>query len=197
MMLTRTLSKKLLTLAIAGSVLALSGCVTIPDAIQGTSPTPVDQLSMVQNAPKQFTGAEARFGGTVVAVANERGRTILEIAAVPLDSGARPILGEPSQGRLLASINGFLDPVDFRGQLVTVVGPITGLRDGKIGMTPYRFVTMDATGFKRWRIAQQIVMPPQPMGPWGWHNGPWGPGWGGGYGWYNPGPAQVQTFVTE
>ncbi|WP_024487105.1 Slp family lipoprotein, partial [Serratia fonticola] len=82
-MLTRTVSKKLLTLAIASSVLALSGCVTIPDAIQGTSPTPVDRLSVVQNAPKQFTGAEARFGGTVVAVANERGRTILEIAAVP------------------------------------------------------------------------------------------------------------------
>lgn len=195
MMLTRTSTRKLLTLAITGSLLALSGCVTIPDAIKGTSPTPVDQLSMVQNAPKQFTGAEARFGGTVVELTNERGRTVLEIAVVPLDSGARPILGVPSQGRLLASVKGFLDPVDFSGQLVTVVGPITGLQDGKIGMTPYQYVTMDVTGFKRWRIAQQIVIPPQPIGPWGWHGGRWRPGWD--YGWYNPGPAQVQTFVTE
>jgi outer membrane lipoprotein len=30
-------------------------------------------------------------------------------------------------------VNGFLDPVDFRGQLVTVVGPITGVVDGKVG----------------------------------------------------------------
>jgi outer membrane lipoprotein len=197
-MLTRTLSKKRLTLAIAGSVLTLSGCVTIPDALQGTSATPVDQLSSVQNAPHLFTGAEARFGGTVVAMTNERGRTVLEIAAVPLDAGARPILGEPSQGRLLASVNGFLDPVDFNRQLVTVVGPITGVREGKIGMTPYRFVTMNATGFKRWRIAQQIVMPPQPIGPWGpWgpRHDPWGPGWGGGPGWHNPGPARIQTLV--
>lgn len=201
-MLTHTLSRKLLTLAIAGSALALSGCVTIPDAIQGTSATPVTDISTVQNAPSLFKGVEGRFGGTVAAMVNERGRTILEIAAVPLDSGARPILGEPSQGRILATVNGFLDPIDFRGQLVTVVGPITGIHEGKIGSTPYRFVTMDANGFKRWRIAQQIIMPPQPMGPWGpgpgWgrgpHGGHWGPGWGG---WYNPGPAQIQTIVTQ
>jgi outer membrane lipoprotein len=113
-----------------------------------------------------FVGAEARFGGTVVNVANEQGRTLLEIAAVPLDSGARPILGEPSRGRLIASVNGFLEPVDFKGQLVTVVGPITGVKDGKIGMTPYKFVTMNATGYKRWHLSQQVMMPPAPMGPW-------------------------------
>ncbi|WON78904.1 Slp family lipoprotein [Serratia sp. UGAL515B_01] len=199
-MLTHTLSRKLLTLAIAGTVFVLSGCVTIPDVIQGTSATPVTDISSVQNAPSLFTGAEARFGGRVAAMVNERDRTILEIAAVPLDSGARPILGAPSQGRILATVNGFLDPVDFRGQLVTVVGPITGIHEGKIGMTPYRFVTMDANGFKRWHITQQIIMPPQPIGPWGpgWgpgpHRGPWGQSWGG---WYNPAPAQIQTIVTQ
>lgn len=45
-------------------------------------------------------------------------------------------------------------------------------------MTPYRFVTMNVTGFKRWHLVQQVVMPPAPMGPWGWRGGPWGPGWG-------------------
>ncbi|KEY57969.1 Slp family lipoprotein [Serratia sp. DD3] len=192
-MLTPILNKKGVMLVISSSLLLLSGCVTIPDAIKGNSPTPVERLIAVQNAPKQFTGAEARFGGTVVGVANEPGRTVLEIATVPLDAGARPVLGEPSQGRVLAAINGFLDPVDFKGQLVTVVGPITGVLEGKIGMTPYRFVTMNASGFKRWHVTQQIVMPPQPMDPWGWHHRPWGPG----NGWYSPGPAQVQTVVIE
>ena len=42
-------------------------------------------------------------------------------------------------------------------------------------MTPYRFVTMNVTGFKRWHLVQQVVMPPAPMGPWGWRGGPWGP----------------------
>ncbi|MFL4555528.1 Slp family lipoprotein [Yersinia kristensenii] len=174
--------------------LLLSGCVTIPPAIQGTTATPQQNLNLVRTDPKVFIGQEARFGGTVINVTNETHRTRLEIASVPLDSGARPILGEPSQGRVIAYVNGFLEPVDFRGHLVTVVGPITGVEAGKIGQTPYDFVVMNATGYKRWHLEQQVLMPPM-MDPWGYrHPGMWGPGWGG---WYNPGPAPIQTIVTE
>ncbi|HBL4689179.1 Slp family lipoprotein [Citrobacter sedlakii] len=177
-------------------VLMLSGCVTVPDAIKGTSPTPQDDLMRVMNAPQLYVGQEARFGGKVVDIQNQQGKTRLEIATVPLDSGARPILGEPSRGRIYANVNGFLDPVDFRGQLVTVVGPITGSVAGKVGNTPYNFMTMDVTGYKRWRIAQQVVMPPQPIDPWFYGGRGWPYGYGG-WGWYNPGPAQVQTIVKE
>ncbi len=97
---------------------------------------------------------------------NQQGKTRLEIATVPLDSGARPVLGEPSRGRIYADVNGFLDPVDFRGQLVTVVGPIAGVVDGKVGATSYKFMLMNATGYKRWNVVQQVVMPPQPIDPW-------------------------------
>lgn len=98
-------------------------------------------------------------------IQNQQGKSRLEIATVPLDSGARPVLGEASRGRIYADVNGFLDPVDFRGQLVTVVGPISGTVDGKIGNTPYKFMLMQVTGYKRWHITQQIVMPPQPIDP--------------------------------
>lgn len=55
----------------------------------------------VMNAPQLYVGQEARFGGKVVNVQNQQGKTRLEIATVPLDSGARPVLGEPSRGRIL------------------------------------------------------------------------------------------------
>ena len=183
---------------LAGAIaIMLSGCVTVPDAIKGSSPTPQDDLVRVMNAPQLYVGQEARFGGKVVDIQNQQGKTRLEIATVSLDSGARPILGEPSRGRIYANVNGFLDPVDFRGQLVTVVGPITGTAEGKVGNTPYKFMTMDVSGYKRWRLAQQVVMPPQPIDPWfyGGRRG-WPYGYGG-WGWYNPGPAQIQTIVTE
>ena len=95
--------------------LMLSGCVTVPDAIKGSSPTPQQDLVRVMSAPQLYVGQEARFGGKVVAVQNQQGKTRLEIATVPLDSGARPTLGEPSRGRIYADVNGFLDPVDFSG----------------------------------------------------------------------------------
>ncbi|EIN75596.1 putative outer membrane protein [Escherichia coli PA10] len=174
----------------------LSGCVTVPDAIKGSSPTPQQDLVRVMSAPQLYVGQEARFGGKVVAVQNQQGKTRLEIATVPLDSGARPTLGEPSRGRIYADVNGFLDPVDFRGQLVTVVGPITGAVDGKIGNTPYKFMVMQATGYKRWHLTQQVIMPPQPIDPWFYGGRGW-PYGHGGWGWYNPGPARVQTVVTE
>ncbi|EKY3117447.1 hypothetical protein BS412_15845 [Cronobacter turicensis] len=182
---------------LALSVLLLGGCVSVPDAIKGTSPTPQQDLVRVMNAPQLYIGQEARFGGRVVNVDNQQGKTRLEIATLPLDSAARPLLGQPSRGRIYADVNGFLDPVDFRNQLVTVVGPITGTVEGKIGSSPYKFMVMQVNGFKRWRVTQQVMMPPQPIDPWMW--GP-RPGWGYGYGpwgWYNPGPAQVQTVVTE
>lgn len=179
-------------------VAALSGCVSIPDAIKGSSPTPQQDLVRVMAAPQLYVGQESRFGGKVVNVQNQQGVTRLEIATVPLDSGARPTLGEPSRGRIYADINGFLDPVDFRGQLVTVVGPISGTVEGKIGSTPYKFPLIKATGYKRWNLTQQVVLPPQPMDPWGFGPHPWRYGYGYGYGgWYNPGPAEVRTIVTE
>ncbi|MFW0767104.1 Slp family lipoprotein [Trabulsiella odontotermitis] len=178
--------------------IALSGCVTVPDAIQGTSPTPQQDLTRVMAAPSLYVGQEARFGGKVVNVRNEQGKTRLEIATVPLDSGARPLLGTASRGRIYADVNGFLDPVDFRDQLVTVVGPIAGTVDGKIGDTPYKYMMMNVTGYKRWRVVQQVVMPPQPIDPWMWGPYPRHGRYGyGGWGWYNPGPASVQTIVTE
>lgn len=179
-------------------VAALSGCVSIPGAIKGSSPTPQQDLVRVMAAPQLYVGQESRFGGKVVNVQNQQGVTRLEIATVPLDSGARPTLGEPSRGRIYADINGFLDPVDFRGQLVTVVGPISGTVEGKIGSTPYKFLLIKATGYKRWNLTQQVVLPPQPMDPWGFGPHPWRYGYGYGYGgWYNPGPAEVRTIVTE
>ncbi|SEL32160.1 outer membrane lipoprotein [Kosakonia sacchari] len=192
--------KKVMRWLLAGLATAvLSGCVSVPDAIKGTSPTPQDDLVRVMSAPSLYVGQEARFGGKVVDIQNQQGKTRLEIASVPLDSGARPVLGEPSVGRIYAEVNGFLDPVDFRNQLVTVVGPITGTADGKIGDAPYKFMVMQATGYKRWHLTQQVMMPAQPIDPWFW--GPPGRhGWRTGYpgwGWYPPEPARVETIVTE
>lgn len=192
--------RKWLGAMLLGAPLLLTGCVTVPDAIKGSSQNIEQNFTRVHAAPQSFKGWEARFGGTVVNVVNQKEGTLLEIAVMQLDEGAKPILGTPSMGRLIARSPLFLDPVDFKGRLVTVVGKLTGSVDGKIGQTPYTYVTIDIGGYQRWRISQQVVLPPQPWGfgpgP-GWRGHGWGPYWGPGWGWYNPGPAQVQTIVTQ
>ncbi|AYH01455.1 Slp family lipoprotein [Pectobacterium parmentieri] len=183
---------------IAAAALLLSGCVTVPDAIKGTSPTPQDDLVRVMNAPQIYVGQESRFGGRVVSIRNEANKTRLEIASMPLDSGAKPLLDMPSEGRFIAYVNRFLEPVDFKDQLVTVVGPIVGTEQGAIGDKPYRYVVIDAQGYKRWNVVQRLMVPPGGYGPWGWRAGygyGWGPGWGFDGGW--PGPARIENIVTE
>lgn len=49
--------KQLLKGVLAGVLaLSLSGCVTIPDAIKGSSPTPQQDLGRVMNAPQLYVG---------------------------------------------------------------------------------------------------------------------------------------------
>ncbi len=171
--------------------LMLSGCVTVPDAIKGSSPTPQQDLVRVMSAPQLYVGQEARFGGKVVAVQNQQGKPAWKLP--PYHWTAEPDRRwENLRGRIYADVNGFLDPVDFRGQLVTVVGPITGAVDGKIGNTPYKFMVMQVTGYKRWHLTQQVIMPPQPIEPWFYGGRGWPYGYGG-WGWYNPGPASTNS----
>ena len=67
---------KVVRLFMAGAVaIALSGCVSVPDAIKGSSPTPQQDLVRVMNAPELYVGQEARFGGKVIEVQNQQGKT--------------------------------------------------------------------------------------------------------------------------
>jgi len=185
------------------AALLLAGCATVPDSVRGTSPTPQQDLVRVLNAPQLYVGQESRFGGKVVKVTNQTGSTRLEIAAMRLDDTARPVLGSPSVGRIYADINGFVDPVDFNNQMVTVVGTIKGTEKGEIGKASYQFVTVAVTGYQRWHLTQQVVSPQPPMDPWIWYGPPRGRHRGGYWGpppgmmFYNPGPAEVQTILTE
>lgn len=140
----------------------LSGCVTIPEHIQGNSPQPYQNLAQISYSPAQYKGQEARFGGKVINVTNLAGKTRLEIATLPLDEAARPQLESKSPGRIYADIDGFTEPTDLMNQMITVVGSIKGSEKGKIGQADYCFTVLKITGYQRWRIMQTIVDSPRP-----------------------------------
>lgn len=179
--------------ALMSAALLLAGCISIPEAIQGTTQTPHSRLTQIAMLPQDFVGQEARLGGRVVDVFNEHNRTRLEIASMPLDRWARPQLDLISEGRFVAYVNGFLEPLDFRGRLVTVVGPIVGTEKGRIGIRAYQFVVIDVKGYQRWNETQQVMLPPGASDPWGW-DWRYRRGWGFANDW--PGPARVETIVT-
>lgn len=54
--------------------LMLSGCVTVPDAIKGSSPTPQQDLVRVMSAPQLYVGQEARFGAKWLRYKTSKGK---------------------------------------------------------------------------------------------------------------------------
>lgn len=75
--------------------LMLSGCVTIPDAIKGSSPTPQQDLVRVMNAPQLYVGQEARFGGKVVDIQNQQGKSRLKLPRFLSIAGRAPCWAKP------------------------------------------------------------------------------------------------------
>ncbi|MDR5617754.1 Slp family lipoprotein [Arsenophonus sp.] len=187
--------------ALLAGVVLLAGCVSIPESIKGTTQTPVESLSAVREAPELYIGQEGRFGGKVISVLNNNNQTRLEIAVMPLSKyDAAPRLNTPSVGRIYAYIGRFLEPSDFSGHYITVVGTITGIEEGKIDLVSYQYVKIAVSGYQRWNQMQSVVLPPSgwgygspwypnyPNSPYYWNWGPWG---------YPVGEAEIRTYLTE
>lgn len=186
-------SGKIVTRMLAlGFALLLTGCASIPLAIQTTT-EPQQNLPQIMTAPQHYVGQQVRFGGKVVGVENQPDSTRLEIAVMPLNNVARPVLSEITVGRIYANVQGFLDPVDFQGSLITVLGTVAGTKPGKIGHKDYKFLLVNVSGYQRWQVIQ--VMRPQYIDP--WFGAPyWGYGYGT-WGWRSPYPIQMESIIVE
>ena len=134
-------------LAAAALSFALGACATIPTPLQGTfaATTPRD-------AAANAGGTEAvRWGGQIINVDPRADQTCFEILARDLDSVARPVSHDPSNGRFLACRNGFYDPEEFKeGRDITVVGPLNGTERAKVGNFDYTYPRVAAQTIYLW-----------------------------------------------
>lgn len=190
------MSRRVLFLSIVGA-LALGGCATIPQSLQGNY-TPVS-LSAARSGTA--TAAQVRWGGQIVATEPQAQQTCFFVLKKPLDSQARPERNATSTGRFVACKQGFYDPEVFRkGRELTVTGTLNGTVQHKIGQYDYTYAKVDASTVYLWKKRPKYTGPYEPFGPWYGGFGPyWGPGWGpwgfgpwGGFGrwgfgaWYYP-----------
>lgn len=194
-------NKKRMTLTILVScIFCLGGCSSIPKSIDGNnSPILQKNFVSVHNSPNLYEGQYVRFRGTVVNVINKDNETLLELAVLPLDTSAKPEINKQYEGRVIAKINKFLDPLNFRNHLVTILGTLTGSEKGTIGKTPYDFVTMNIEGYQIWHITesiQPIVQWDYGLGPY-WQSNMWNNGFGPYWGWCEGDERQVITTVTR
>lgn len=144
--LVRPLSRLLAPL----TLLALAACAPAP--IYKTSPNLVSAVPFqVARTPERYANGNVIWGGRIVAVHNLADRSEIEVLAFPLDRSQRPQVGDSGNGRFIAVMHGFVEPMDYpEGALMTLTGTLAGSRAGKVGEADYVFPLVTVDQAHRW-----------------------------------------------
>jgi outer membrane lipoprotein len=163
--------------ALALAMLALAGCTTIPEQIQGT----YSDISPARVEPSMF-GASVRWGGVLIDATNEESSTCFEVLSRDLDKYLRPLLEDRTAGRFIACKAGFHDPEVFAaGREVTLTGTIRNIEVREIDRFNYRYPVVDVNELVLWEPRQEVMVIDHMYDPF-WYPYYWGgPYWGGYY----------------
>lgn len=167
------------------SIMALlSGCATQAPAPIAAAPPNNPPLAQVRANLSDYQGISIRWGGTIAKVENREQETVLLIVSQPLDDEGKPQVGAASQGRFMAKVNGFLDPVIYAtGRLVTVVGTVAGSESRKIGSYPYLYPVVAVKDYHLWPLPRRMARYHTCYDPF-WYGSPFYPFSRFGYGYF-------------
>jgi outer membrane lipoprotein len=139
---------------------ARSGAAALTVTLAACAPPPVlKPMQAPQNiapdiaaaAPALYRGAEILWGGRIVEVRNRADASEIVILAYPLDGGQRPRPKEPSQGRFIAVLDGYVESYDYpHDRFITLTGKIDGSLDEDVDEQPYVYTIVRADGMHLW-----------------------------------------------
>jgi len=175
---------------LAAVAAVLAGCASTPKVLRGDAYAPV---SPNRATLEHRTGDLVRWGGSILSVSHEDGRTCFEVLGRPLDSRARPERTDVVLGRYRACAPGFYDPAVYtEGREITTVGRIEGQTAESFDSFELQVPVLAADVVYLWseRVYYAAPYPAYPYGygwawpyyTWGPYYGPWlGVGFGGPY----------------
>ncbi len=140
-------------------ILALAACTPPPvlkpkEAPQNIAP------DMAAATPVLYRGAEILWGGRIVEVRNRADASEIVIVAYPLDSGQRPRVKEPSQGRFIAVLEGYVESYDYpHDRFVTLSGKVDGSLVEDVDEHPYVYTIVRAEGLHLWPVGFEKSAP--------------------------------------
>ncbi|MCB1755311.1 MAG: Slp family lipoprotein [Gammaproteobacteria bacterium] len=144
----------------------LTACSTVPREIDD-APEKSPSIAAVQDNPMAFAGDRVRWGGSIVETVNKDGETQIQLVSRPLQSNARPVQSDRTDGRFIAKISGFLDPEIYAtDRVLTVVGIIDGLELKKIGDLEYLFPVVKVESHYLWQEIKEPDYPYYYYDPW-------------------------------
>jgi len=145
-----------LLLALVG-VLSLSACSSLPENLKSENPNLITDYQVWQSVGED--ASQVRLGGLIASVTNLEDQTRIEVVNLPIGSSGKPDINQEPEGRFVAYVDGFADPVALStGRLISLLGESQGLEQGKVGDYSYDFPVMKASGFHLWRIEERVIV---------------------------------------
>lgn len=141
-------------LVLPASLILLTACAPAPiykNVAGVTAATP----SQVVKAPERYSNSNVVWGGRIVQVSNFSDHSEVELLAYPLDSSQRPKANDSGNGRFIAVMKGYVEPIDYPpGALMTVSGKLEGSRSGRVGEANYVFPLINVNQSHVWTAAE-------------------------------------------
>lgn len=162
-------------------IVILTGCAyPISNPLRAQARRDLSIPQVIAN-PSAYRHALVIWGGAILSVENQDGRSTLLVKEYPLDWRGEPNIFRESDGRFLLHTSRYLDPAVYRkGRYITMAGEITGVKTEKSGKAEYRYPELSAREIHLWRDYPVVYYDyPPPAWDWGWG---WGPPY---YGWHH------------
>lgn len=160
-------------LLIISLLLALTGgCASNAPALIGAMPPNNPALAQVREHPDEAIGKTVRWGGIIAKVDNQETETWIEIVDKTLQRNGAPADSDKSQGRFIARITGFVDPMIYeKGRRLTVYGVLEQAEVHHIGNFTYLFPVVRVKESHLWAHEPDMVY----FDPWPIWYEPWYP----------------------
>jgi len=140
-------------------ILLLAGCATVISEPVLKDVDKTLKFTDIKKDPSAHKGSLALLGGRVIGVSNESNSTLIEVLQFPLSSRMKPRFSKDSEGRFLIRIKGFIDPLVYKGRLITVVGAIVEPITRPLDKTEYRYPVIESRESYLWNFADERGLP--------------------------------------
>ncbi|WP_439241765.1 Slp family lipoprotein [Lonepinella sp. BR2474] len=142
------------------TVSGLVGCVNPPQGLEKDEFT-IQNLKDIEADHYACQCKQVRLGGKVLAVNALKDKTKIEVLSLQVSSySAKPVIDGSSNGRFIAYVDGFVDPISLKDQYITVKGKLTGKETGKIDQADYHYPVVAVDTLKQWRFVQEYYYDP-------------------------------------
>jgi len=128
----------------------LGACATSPEFNTQKvdfSLTPISVTAEQQSS----IGKQIIWGGVILTTKNLSTSTQMELLAYPLDSHHMPQKDKKPLGRFIIRHSGYLEATLYaQGRILTVVGDIRKIEQGKVGESEYNYPVIDSQQLHLW-----------------------------------------------